>query len=315
MDASFRVLWFEDNPEQVDQIKDSVQARLDNYGIKFDVTMVSDFSSGVIERIVADLKRSCPYDLIMVDYDLGTRELHGDDLLKKLRRATAISMIFYSAKKVKQLREMLLSKGVDGVFCIARDSRLAGDVYAIVESALNRVVQPNYMRGLVVSSVSYMDRLFSEIILCGINDLRLRPQSEVLDQLKRKFVLNQKQERIKMKAITEKTLDRYISKANFYVKTELLKELLEIEGSQFSESFLQMVDVFIREVGDKRNKFAHTPTEYVNGAPKLKIDNKIMEHKDMKEVLCIIRKHVIATEQARLYYLPVLQALEEQVAS
>lgn len=303
MDASFRVLWFEDNPAYVGQIKDSVQARLDSYGITFDVTMISDFDDEVISRITQDIKKSCSYDLIMVDYDLGTRNLQGDELLKRLRRATSVSMIFYSAKNVKVLREMLLKKSVDGVFCIARDTRLAGNIYAIIESALGRVVQPNYMRGLVVSSVSYMDRLFSEIIMCGLNELKLKPHSEVLERLKRNFIAHQKQERVKMKQITERTLPRYINNsANFYVKTQLLKELLEIEGSQYSESFLQMVEVFIQEVGNKRNKFAHTPTEYIDGVPRIKIDNKVLDHKDMKEILCVIRRHIIATEQAKVFY-------------
>ncbi|WP_419794127.1 hypothetical protein MYA83_25810 [Pseudomonas palleroniana] len=307
MDASFRVLWFEDNPAYVGQIKESVQARLDNYGICFDVTMISDFRKEVIDSITKDIKKSCPYDLIMVDYDLGTRDLQGDVLLKKMRRATAISMIFYSAKTVKQLRELLLAQSVDGVFCLSRDTRLAGNIYAIVESALNRVVQPNYMRGLVVSSVSHMDRLFSEIIMFALNDLALKPQSEVLKSLKRNFILNQKEDRVQMKNVTERTLNRYISKSNFYVKTQLLKELLEIEGSQYSENFLDLVENFIEQVGNKRNKFAHTPTEYVNGVPRIKIDNKILDHNDMKQLLCIIRQHLVAAEQAKQFYQPVAQ--------
>lgn len=307
MDASFRVLWFEDNPTYVGQIQESVQARLDNYGIIFDVTMVSDFRNEVIDSITKCIKKSCPYDLIMVDYDLGTRDLQGDVLLKKLRRATAISMIFYSAKNVKILRQLLLAQSVDGVFCLSRDTRLAGNIYGIVESALNRVVQPNYMRGLVVSSVSHMDRLFSDIILCALDDLALKPQSEVLSALKRNFILNQREDRVQMKNVTERTLGRYIKKANFYVKTKLLKELLEIEGSQFSDDFLEHVERFIEEVGNKRNKFAHTPTEYVDGIPRIKIDNKVWDHNDMKKLLCTIRQHLVAAEQAKQFYMPVAQ--------
>lgn len=307
MDASFRVLWFEDNPQYVEQIQQNVQVRLDSYGIKFDVTMITDFRGEETERICKEIKKSCPYDLIMVDYDLGSREIQGDELLKKLRRSTSTSMIFYSAKTVKNLREMLLAKSVDGVFCLARGARLAGDIYAIVESALNRVVQPNYMRGLVVSSVSYMDRLFADIILTALNELTLKPHADVILTLKRNFILNQREERARMKKISEATLRKYIeTKANFHVKTQLLKELLEIEGSQYSESFLEMVEVFIKEVGNKRNKFAHTPTEYVNGVPKIKIDNKVLDHKDMKEILCLIRRHIIAAEQAKQYYTPEL---------
>lgn len=306
MDASFRVLWFEDNPTYVGQIQESIQARLDSCGIQFNVTMISDFSDEVIDRITKDIKKSCPYDLIMVDYDLGTRDLQGDVLLKKMRRATAISMIFYSAKTVKQLRELLLAQSVDGVFCLARDTRLAGNIYAIIESALNRVVQPNYMRGLVVSSVSHMDRLFSEIILCALNDLELKPQSEVLKTLKRNFILHQKEERDQVKQLTEKTLSRHISKSNFHVKTQLLTELLEIEGSHYSETFLEHVSNFINQVGNKRNKFAHTPTEYIDGVPRIKIDNKILDHKDMKALLCTIRHHLLVAEQAKVFYKPIV---------
>lgn len=304
MDASFRVLWFEDNPAYVDQIKDSVQARLDNCGIQFHVTMISDFSDEVIERITKDIKKSCPYDLIMVDYDLGIRDLQGDVLLKKMRRATSISMIFYSAKTVRQLRELLLAQNVDGVFCLARDTRLSGNIYAIVESSLNRVVQPNYMRGLVVSSVSYMDRLFSEIILCALNELELKPQNEVLKSLKRNFILHQKEERAQIKNLTERTLSRHITKSNFHVKTQLLKELLEIEGSQYSENFLELIENFIEHIGNKRNKFAHTPTEYIDGIPRIKIDNKILDHNDMKQLLRTIRQHIVAAEQAKKFYIP-----------
>lgn len=304
MDASFRVLWFEDNPQYVNQIKDNVQARMHSYGVHFDVTMINNFGKENIDAIGRKLKQSCSYDLIMVDYDLGTRDLQGDELLKKLRRSTAIGMIFYSAKPVSELRRLLLDKGVDGVFCLNRGNRLAGDIFGIVESALGRIIQTNYMRGLVVSSVSHMDRLFCEIINCALAELQLKPQAEVLANIKRKFILHQKAERNQIKQVTERTLKRYIDKSNFYVKTELLIELLNIEGSQFSDSFIEKVEKFIEEVGNKRNKFAHTPTEYIDGEPRIKIDNKVLDHNDMKSLLCTIREHITAAEQAVDYYKP-----------
>lgn len=302
MDASFRVLWFEDNPKYVGEIQAAVQARMQSYGIHFDVTMVNDFQSGNISGICRRLKQSCSYDLIMVDYDLGTRDLQGDELLKKLRRSTSIGMIFYSAKNVRELRELLIEKGVDGVFCLARDARLAGEIYSIVESALGRVVQTNYMRGLVVSSVSRMDIYFNEIIMCALNELKLKAPNEVLDSLKRAFILNQKDERNRVKQVTEATLVRYISKANFHVKTNLLIELLTIEGSRFSESFLEKIECFIDEIANKRNKFAHEPSEYIDGEPRIRINNKLVDHKEMKKILCTIREHMTATEQAVTYY-------------
>ncbi|MFG0356796.1 HEPN domain-containing protein [Pseudomonas sp. zbq_11] len=303
MDVSFRVLWFEDNPKYVKEIEENVQVRLDSFGIKFDVTMITDFSAPVIDRICKDIKKSCPYDLIMVDYDLGSREIQGDELLKKLRRSSFSSMIFYSAKTIKQLRELLLAKSVDGVFCLARDARLAGNIYAIVEGALNRVVQPNYMRGLVVSSVSYMDKLFNDLITLTIEQ-NLKPRDQILADLTKNFVAFQAEELAKMQQLSDKTLLKYISKSNFHVKTELLKELLALEGSQYSDSFLEMVEVFIKEVGNKRNKFAHTPTELVDGVPRLRVDNKLLDHNDMKQLLVIIRKHILAAEQAIKYYSP-----------
>jgi len=302
MDASFRVLWFEDNPKYVGEIQAAVQARMHGFGMAFDVKMVNDFQATNIASICRRLKQSCSYDLIMVDYDLGTRELSGDELLKKLRRSTSIGMIFYSAKNVRELRELLLDKGVDGVFCLARDARLAGEIYSIVESALGRVVQTNYMRGLVVSSVSRMDDHFNDIICCALDELKLMAPGQVLTQIKRNFILNQKEEREKLKRVTEATLNRYLSRANFHVKTNLLVELLNIEGSRFSESFLEKVTSFIEEVGNKRNKFAHTPTEYVDGEPRIKIDNKLLDYKDMKLILCAIREHLTAAEQAVEYY-------------
>lgn len=304
MDASFRVLWFEDNPQYVNQIKDAVQARMHSYGVHFDVTMINGFDQENIDGICRRLKRSCSYDLIMVDYDLGTRRLQGDELLKKLRRSTSIGMIFYSAKPVSELRKLLLDKSVDGVFCLNRGTRLAGDIFSIVESALGRIIQANYMRGLVVSSVSHMDRLFCEIIDCALAELQLKPQAEVLASIKRKFILHQRDERNAIKRVTESTLKRHINKSNFYVKTELLIELLNIEGSQFSDSFIEKVESFIEEVGNKRNKFAHTPTEYIDGEPRIKIDSKVLDHKDMKSLLCTIREHIAAAEQAVSYYKP-----------
>ncbi|QTT81997.1 response regulator [Pseudomonas chlororaphis] len=302
MDASFRVLWFEDNPKYVGEIQDAVQARMHSYGMKLDVKMINNFENGNIERICRELRQSCSYDLVMVDYDLGVRDLKGDELLKRLRRSTSISMIFYSAKNTRTLRELLLEKGVDGVFCLARDARLAGEVYSIVESALGRVVQTNYMRGIVVSSVSHMDRLFTDIIAHALDELRLKEPSDVLAGIKDGFLEYQKEEREQIERITEKTLVRYISKANFHVKTKLLLELLNIEGSSFSDSFLAKVERFIEEVGNKRNKFAHTPTEYVDGEPRIKIDSKVLGHKDMKEILCTIREHIEAAEQAIVYF-------------
>ncbi len=154
-----------------------------------------------------------------------------------------------------------------------------------------------------MSSVSYMDKLFNDLITLTIEQ-NLKPRDQILADLTKNFVAFQAEELAKMQQLSDKTLLKYINKSNFHVKTELLKELLALEGSQYSDSFLEMVEVFIKEVGNKRNKFAHTPTELVDGVPRLRVDNKLLDHNDMKQLLVIIRKHILAAEQAIKYYSP-----------
>jgi hypothetical protein len=296
MDLKYRILWFDDHPKQVDGVEKYVRQSLSMLGIILDITWVESFDDDTINPILRSLSAYSPYDIILVDYDLG-KEQRGNAILKKLRTRTNGEMIFYSAEKVKTLRSLLIDDNIDGIYCLLRDGKLGSAVYAIIESTLRRFYHPNYMRGVVIGSVSEMEERFGEMILDLLKFKNMPTQEEIKNSIisSNKFFLE-----TELKAINDATrpipLERLVKKANLKIKMDILTSLLEKNGGRVALSCLSVLRNFMDEINAPRIEFAHARTQELNGLPIFKErTGKVWDATQMKTLLPKIRTHKNAT--------------------
>jgi DNA-binding NarL/FixJ family response regulator len=302
MDMQYRILWFDDQPTQVDGYKKAIEAHLNTIGFTLKIRLIESFDEKTIEQILKQLKEHNPYDLIMVDYDLG-KGSGGERLLKRLRFVSSGDMVFYSGATVDTLRNKLLEQKVDGIFCFGRTT-LGNDVIPIIQNTLRRVIHPNYMRGLVVGSVAEMDSLFGEIIMAILNLSNMPSEQEIKTQLKGKTENYLAQQQQDLESFESKKLNRIIKKESLHTKVDLLLQLLEKESGHTAQNYLMYVEKFLDEINQHRINFAHDCTEENDdGIPIFKDrTGKIWTPERMKQLLLKIREHKLATKNAHEHF-------------
>lgn len=296
MDLKYRMLWFDDQPKQVDGVANYIRQSLAMIGIVLEINWVQNFDDDTLHPILQSLSSYSPYDIILVDYDLGKGN-RGHGLLKKLRTRTNGEMIFYSAEKVKTLRNLLVTENIDGIYCLLRDGKLGGAVYSIVESTLRRFYHPNYMRGVVVGSVSEMEDRFGHMILDLLKLKNMPSEDEVKGII---VTANKEYLETELQSITDSSkpipLDRLVKKANLRIKLNILIALLEKNGGRVAMSCHDVLKNFLDEVNAPRIEFAHARTQEQNGLPIFQERNgKIWGADQMKLLMPKIRKHKNAT--------------------
>lgn len=292
MDLTYRILWFDDQPKLVDGYRTNIETRLSTIGLKLKVKLISDFSEKTIRPLIENLGNHCPYDLIMVDYDLG-EGFGGETLLRKLRFASYGEMVFYSSNPPNNLREKLMEQNVDGVYCMHRQE-IGSSVTSIVQSALKKILHPNYMRGLVVGSVSELDTLFSDIILALSDQVKISKEelSQEIASTELKYLESETDKKREAIENGRLKLDRQVKKANLHIKTQKLIELLELEGSRLALDSAETLRRFMDEVNTHRISFAHARTVEINEMPVFQDkQEKIWGPQEMKDLLLKIRTH------------------------
>jgi|GEM_PF-1937196 len=292
MDLKYRILWFDDQPNQAKGIEDYITARLNELGLTLGVTWVTTFDDSTLNPLILKLRSYSPYDLILVDYDLSAK-LKGDALLKKLRNNTNGEMVFYSAKDVAQLRQLLLLQKVDGIYSLRRDGRLGNEIFAIVESTLRRFFHPNYMRGLVVGSVSELETTFADMIMLLLSSCKDMPtENEIKDLILSGAKEHLASEQNRLSKFEETPLSRLVSKANLHAKLDILKILLSKHDGRIAADALAVLSKFLDEINTPRIEFAHARTVEEQGLPVFRErQGKVWTSLEMKALLLKLRQH------------------------
>lgn len=300
MDLMYRILWFDDQPNLVQGYQNQIEARLSTFGLRLKVTHIEQFDEETIKPIANQLGNRCPYDLIMVDYDLG-EGAGGERLLKRLRNATSSEMVFYSAQQVNALRNKLIAQNVDGIFCLHR-TEIGNRVSSIARNALEKVLHPNYMRGLVVGSVSELEYLFGEIIISMADELGHCKEDIANSIAKKEFDHLQQQADELNEKITNGNIapERKIRNCNLHLKNELLEFLLDEHDSEIAQNTQKTLTSFMDEINPHRIEFAHARTVEQDDVPVFQARNgKIYNSDKMKELVRKIREHKDVTNDLR----------------
>lgn len=291
MDATYCILWIDDQPDQLNGVVKNLEQRLNMVGLDINIKWHTDFSEHSLSTLISSLRNHSPYDLIMVDYDLGNAEKDGHLLTKRIRSNTYGDMVFYSAASDSELRERLFQQRVDGVFCMNR-ATLASEVFSLAQNAIRRLVHPNYMRGLVVGSVGELEALFEDSINAIIEKKGSPNEDQIREVAKSSlagYILQlQQSDLVALDTIAAK---RIIKKLNLRIKVEFLLELLASDGSTFCLACHGVISRFLDEINAHRIEFAHARTSDVDGIPVFKDrNNKVWKPEDMKSLLLKIRE-------------------------
>jgi hypothetical protein len=138
MKIAYKILWVEDNFNQIEPFINQLETLFGGHGFKLDVIKRTSLTQGEIESLRDQLNVYNPYDMMMFDFDLGAGELKGSKLAKELRANVYTDMIVYSGSPVTDVRRALYDEKVDGVFIVQRTS-FVEEVWLIFEDNIRKI--------------------------------------------------------------------------------------------------------------------------------------------------------------------------------
>lgn len=296
MKLEFKILWFDDQPNELNAAKEMLQRHLARQGFKLTVKEIDIVRD--IQALLPQLDTESSPDLIMMDWNMGNgtngEGLDGSDIAKAIRRRFKYQeIIFYSAATLVELREAVFNKNIDGVFCV--DRRILGaETIEVITTILRKVVDINQMRGIVMSHVSEFDVKISECLSDlhaeGDDDLKQR----ILDEL---YQVIEKFHEGQLRKITENrasyTLKNYEKLSVLDTRYGILKKLLtELASDGRIDAILETLNEFRGEVLKPRNALAHAKEVQENGKAILKHDSDTYDDRRLSQ----LRQNLLAHE-------------------
>ena len=253
MKLEYRILWFEDDHESVQDVVDALHGLLRGQGFEL-VCDWGECNASTMTDTVERLRNYNPYDLMVFDYDLGSG-LTGEDLAQTLRSKIWTEILYYSANRsAEDLSHGMNAKRVEGVFCAVRQN-LEERVWAIVDSQIKRICDLNNMRGIVLDSMSSMDtaiRIFFSKTYEGMTD---ESKSSTTKKLAKKLEERASQAKEFADGISAETVASSILDHR-YVDFQTVRQRL----SHVNECFKDTAPM--KGLQDLRNKLAHQPSRF-----------------------------------------------------
>ncbi len=163
MKITYSILWFDDDPEwfaslDLDPIKEAIQG----WGFRPDIQFVSDAKTFMAKQPFDDI------DLIVVDYNLGGSQEHGEAFIRQIRDHDILTeVIFYSAAGATDLWDAVRVRELEGVYVTNRQG-VSSKVEKVGYQSLRKVLDLNMMRGIVMAEVGDLDLVLDEIVISGL---------------------------------------------------------------------------------------------------------------------------------------------------
>lgn len=253
MKLEYRILWFEDDHESVQDVIEALRGLLRKQGF----VLVYDWGecnaaamTGAVER----LQNYNPYDLMVFDYDLGSG-LTGEELAQTLRSRIWTEILYYSANRsAEDLSHGMNARKVEGVFCAVRQN-LEERIWGLVESQIKRICDLNNMRGIVLDSMSSIDAVIRKFFSETYKGMLTENKSKAKEKLEKRLKERADEAKEFVESISVETVADMIFDYR-YVDFQMVRQRL----SHVSECFKDTAPM--KDLQDLRNKLAHQPSRF-----------------------------------------------------
>ena len=180
MKLEYSMLWFDDDKDQFDSYDfENLVAEINSWGFDFDGPMHVQTPEEFAEKDPFDA-----FDLIVVDYDIGEVDKHGDYFIRKVRdQKVYTEIVFYTAGKIDNLWDGVKEKHLEGVFLSGKEG-IIQKVTRVARQSVKKVLDLENMRGIVMAQVGDMDNIMKDILKAGLAQIK----EEELAVIYRRFI-------------------------------------------------------------------------------------------------------------------------------
>jgi CheY-like chemotaxis protein len=293
MNIDYKIIWFEDQVTWFEEAKKVVNRIVEKHGFNFPEPPRYANSKEWANINFRD------FDLILVDLKLDNEM--GDSIIERIRTESDVytEIVFYSSDGEAAVRKSISEKGIDGVYCSARDAdKFEKKVTKVIETTIKKVQDINNMRGLIMAETSDIDTTMRTIIQSVIE----KDSFGIKDSLTTKIFEN-----VKSKVTSKKDdFDRFQRNGRI---DSVIKDNLMFDTSQKILAIQFIIDSIDHEITtphkgnvfydsysslkQKRDLLAHVIEVYEEGKKKLKSGNSELEFTDefCVEIRVQIKQH------------------------
>ena len=163
---TYSILWFDDRREYLDSIdQDALEKTILEWGFIPKLVLVDDPAEFIAHKPFND------FDLIVVDYNLGDNQPHGEEFIKSIREHNVLTeVVFYSANPAKDLWDAIRVKELEGIYVSGRDT-VVSKIERVAQHSLHKVLDLNNMRGLIMAELGDLDLQFDGLLALGWSSL------------------------------------------------------------------------------------------------------------------------------------------------
>lgn len=251
MKLKYSILWFDDDEEQFKSHDfEDLVAEINSWGFDFDEPVYVQTAKEFMKK-----KPFSDFDLIVVDYNIGEDGKHGGDFIEEVRSYNVYAeIIFYTAGGISELWDSVKEKNLDGIF-LSNNTGIIQKVIQVFRQSVNKVVDLENMRGIVMAQVGDMDNIMKEILQAGLTQI----EDEQLEAIYESFIKRQKKfikkkcgeiQQFSKNASIKKMLDLCDSSYPIWsLVKELIKRHPDLQNSGISK--------YDKEIIQPRNTLAH----------------------------------------------------------
>lgn len=257
MRLTFKVLWFENQPDEVKPAITALQQRLGQHGFELLLDMQEDDSQ--VEALSQQHELHHDTDLVVVDFDLGEGSAKGDTVARRIRnRFSFTDIIFYSGSKPDELRQKVKDQGIDGVYCLPR-RELRVQLLERVDDVVKRTSRLEAMRGLAVVTAGRGDEHLRNILRAIHAGLDEAGQAELIGHIDKEVRATAERNQTRYDGLT----DLEARLADFACTSmALLKAAKEFVGRREElKAEREILGKYQPDVIEVRNNFGHIVEE------------------------------------------------------
>jgi len=258
MHLEYRILWFEDQIENIRPYQFNISNAISRLGFNPKIE-TREVIAGAKDPLV-DLPSSRDIDLVIMDFKLGGG-YDGASLAKRLKvtyRDT--DMVFYSSESPRDLRRLIFEQDIDGVFCFHRTT-LSDRTIGLVQSQLRKMLDLNHMRGIVMAATSDLDQAMIECLERIQPLINSDDKGEFIRGIGAKVSGSLRSKADQIDRLVEKgRLDKLLREPSFgaALRLSILQDEIAKISDRISEVHLvERLALYRDEVIGPRNDFAH----------------------------------------------------------
>lgn len=311
MRLKYHILWVENEKAWKNVVEKQIKRHLNAQEFELVVTWRPNGDILDEEEVKAGLNT---YDLILVDYDLGTQK-NGSDFIREIRdKNVYVDVIFYSID-FGGMEGSMKSNKLEGVFLSPRNVQSFEEkVRKIIDTTLRKLQSLPAMRGLVMTETSELDEKMQKIM-----ELFLSSADNSMQDKVSKYILEKLNDSFARNSLTLKNLEgsgdlRAIAQSKIIDASKmnlLVAKALEVSGIIEDKARKKWIEDYGKEIIQVRNKMAHCVEVYHEGHYSLQTKEGKIEsftHDQFVQIRKSIRNQLNTIEQ----YVSALVGLKSQ---